>query len=56
MIFEILKIGFLLAIAIPFLFMIYEVVVDVLQRLLGFYYKMRARPAVIDTRNTQRKF
>lgn len=37
MIFEILKYVFILLIAIPFLYMVFDVIVDVMRRFYGFY-------------------
>ena len=46
MILEVLKFLFLLLIAVPFLYMMYDVVVDVLKRIYGFYNRT-AKPALL---------
>jgi hypothetical protein len=45
-IFELLKITFILLIAIPFMYMLYEVTVDISQRFWGFV-QLKARPALV---------
>ncbi len=50
MLFEILKTTFILAIALPFVYMIYDVTVDVLQRFRGFYVR-NAKPVLVRVRD-----
>ncbi len=46
---------FILLITVPFLYMVFDVTVDVLKRFYGFY-KNNAKPVVIKIRETQNRF
>lgn len=46
MLLDVLKFLFILLIAVPFLYMMYDVVLDVLKRIYGFYNR-NAKPAIL---------
>ena len=51
MLFEILRVAFILMIAIPFMVMFYEVTIDIWQRFWGFM-NLRAKPVMISVIST----